>query len=389
MSTLQATFQFNWIINKKTDLIWFIGAAGSGYLLWFLNAGLGWDMISIWFVWVTLIDTPHFFGTYSRTYFDKEEFQRRKKLLLGSTAWFLAGPAAIGISYLMYRAGMASYEVPWTVFIGIFGAWAYWHVVRQHYGFLALYKKKGGEVNKLDYRIDSALLYGGLMLPFLVFIVRHPETRPLFGLEMGVDPVLMGGIALTPFIQSAAITIISVIALVYIARQIYIVINGGSINGPKALFLLAVVPLHIFICYSEAVLATGFFAFGAFVTVFHDLQYHAIVWFHHKNRYHKPGVDANRFGMAAKISKSIGVYILCAVAMGVIVRLLGCTIEIHPGCFPFYISSDEQMFGVFHKDRLLQGLLIGFALQHYFLDQFIWRTSKDKELAKDLKVSEA
>lgn len=388
MSTAVAPIHFNWIINKKTDLVWFIGAALSGYFLWFLNAGLGWDMVSIWFIWVTFVDTPHFFGTYSRTFLDKEEFKRRKTLLLGSMGWFLAGPLAIGISYLLFSSGSANYEIPWTLFVAFFGIWAYWHVVRQHYGFMALYKKKGNELDKTDYRIDSSLLYGGLMIPFIVFVFRHPETRPIIGLQEGYDPILFGDVGLTSFVQGTALGIIGLIALVFVARQFFLYSKGIAINGPKVLFMLAVVPLHIFICYSDAVLATGFFAFGAFVTVFHDLQYHAIVWFHHKNRYHKPGVDASRFGIASKISKNLGVFILCAVMMGLLVRLLGCTIEIHPGCFPFYISSEDNMFGAFNTDRLFQGILIGFALQHYFLDQFIWRTSKDKELARDLKMGD-
>ncbi len=388
MSTVVAPIHFNWIINKKTDLVWFIGAALSGYFLWFLNAGLGWDMVSIWFIWVTFVDTPHFFGTYSRTFLDKEEFKRRKTLLLGSMGWFLAGPLAIGISYLLFSSGSENYEIPWTLFVAFFGIWAYWHVVRQHYGFMALYKKKGNELDKTDYRIDSSLLYGGLMIPFIVFVFRHPETRPIIGLQEGYDPILFGDVGLTSFVQGTALGIIGLIALVFVARQFFLYSKGIAINGPKVLFMLAVVPLHIFICYSDAVLATGFFAFGAFVTVFHDLQYHAIVWFHHKNRYHKPGVDASRFGIASKISKNLGVFILCAVMMGLLVRLLGCTIEIHPGCFPFYISSEDNMFGAFNTDRLFQGILIGFALQHYFLDQFIWRTSKDKELARDLKMGD-
>ena len=379
MSTSAITFP--WIINKKTDLIWFIGGALSGYFLFFLNVGLGWDMISIWFIWVTFIDTPHFFGTYSRTFFDKEEFANRKKLLLGSMLWYLAGPLAVLISYLMYSVGSVNYYVPWSLFAAFFGAWAYWQVVRQHYGFMALYKKKMGEKSSFDFKLDSAMLYGGLLLPFLVFVSRHPDTRGFVFIVDASSPLI-------PIISIGTTILVIGVSLIFIARQVYLSKLGEKINGAKILFLLAVVPLHFFICYSDAVLDSGFFAFGAFVTVFHDLQYHAIVWFHHKNRYHKKGVDSTRFGIAAKISKNLAVFICCAVFMGVLVRLLGCSIQVHPGCFPFYIATEKMIFADFGMDKLLQGVLIGFALQHYFLDQFIWRTSKDKTLNKDLKLSE-
>ncbi len=69
--------------------------------------------------------------------------------------------------------------------------------------------------------------------------------------------------------------------------------------------MLAVVPLHVYVCYASAVLTAPLLAFGAFVTIFHDIQYHAIIWFHHRNRYHRPGVDQRQFGPAPKISRNL------------------------------------------------------------------------------------
>ena len=73
-------YSMNWIVNKKADLLLFIGGALTGYLMFFLHAGLHLNMLMVWFIWVVLIDTPHFYSTYLRTYFDKEEYQARKKL---------------------------------------------------------------------------------------------------------------------------------------------------------------------------------------------------------------------------------------------------------------------------------------------------------------------
>ncbi|MEP1139526.1 MAG: hypothetical protein ABJH44_04795, partial [Balneola sp.] len=182
------------------------------------------------------------------------------------------------------------------------------------------------------------------------------------------------------------LSVIGALTICYLVRQFYLSRNGGQLNLPKSLFLLAVIPLHIYICFSDAVLEAGLLGFGAFVTIFHDLQYHAIVWFHHKNRY-KKAEDKSKFGLSAKLTKSLPRYILTAVMMGVIFRLIGCTFEVHPGCIPFMVTSEKMLFADFGTDKLLQGLLLGFALHHYFLDQFIWRTSKDKGLAKDLKLT--
>ncbi|MBO6794484.1 MAG: hypothetical protein JJ895_11280 [Balneolaceae bacterium] len=383
ISIPQPLISTNWIINQKTDLIWFIGGALGGYLLMFMYEGLGWDMVTIWFFWVALIDTPHFFGTYTRTYLDKQEFRQRKKLLLWSLLWFIVGPVILFICYLMFKTGSESYSVPWILLTSFFGLWAYWHVVRQHYGFLALYKKKNQEQSKIDYYIDSSLLYAGLMLPFIVFIVRFPDASELIAPTLAaVEPAL--GITAEQLVSGLTLSIVGILALVYIGRQFYLAKNGIPVNIPKALFLIAVIPLHLFICFSDAVVEAGIFAFGAFVTIFHDLQYHAIVWFHHKNRYKRnPGTN---FGVSAWLSKSLPRYALTAVAMGIIFRVLGCTFEVHPGCIPIAITSNVMLFADFGTDKLLQGALLGLAFHHYFLDQFIWKTSKDKELAKDLNI---
>lgn len=343
-------------------------------------------MVAIWFFWVAFIDSPHFFGTYTRTYFDKVEFQNRKKLLLGSLGWFVVGPFILLICFLLYSAGFAGYEIPWTLLVGFFSVWAYWHVVRQHYGFLSLYKKKGKENSSLDYYIDAGLLYSGLMLPFVVFILKERESRALA--ESIFNPVLNISLQqIEPIVSAIVMTIVSGFALVYLLRQVQLYTQGVAVNVPKSLFLLAVVPLHVFVCYSDYALQAGLLGFGAFVTIFHDFQYHAIVWFHHQNRYKSEPDAAKKYGLSTYIAKSLPTYIGCAVFMGVLFRLLGCTFEVHPGCVPFVMTSDVNLFGNINTDKLLLGILFGLAMHHYFIDQYIWKTSKDKRLVKDLKLN--
>ncbi|AEN73824.1 hypothetical protein Rhom172_1911 [Rhodothermus marinus SG0.5JP17-172] len=399
---LEARVSVNWIINRRADLLWFIGGALAGYALFFMHAGLGWDMITIWFLWVVFLDSPHFFGTISRTYLDKQELQQRKKLLTWSLLWFAAGPFMILLSGGLYRLGIENYQLPWKAFLVFFGLWAYWHVVRQHYGFMRLYQRKNNDLSLIDYRIDSALLYGGLLLPFVAFVVRHPEARRGLGLseafpvypplphgsrlEALFDPNYLRALAWEHWVVAVTAAAVGTLAVVFVARQLVRLRRGEPINLPKILFMLAVVPLHVYVCYAQAVLTAPLLAFGAFVTIFHDIQYHAIVWFHHRNRYHRPGVDQRQFGLAPKISRNLLTYFGCAIFFAAIFRLLGCTFDVHPGCAPFVITSEVPLFGELHTDALLKGFLIGFPLHHYFVDQFIWKPSRSKELRKDLKL---
>jgi hypothetical protein len=388
----------NWIINKRSDLLWFIGGALAGYSMFFLHAGLALDMVTVWFLWVVFLDTPHFFGTYVRTYFDKEEFGARKKLLLGSLAWLGFGPMMIGFAFLMHQAGMANYRLPFLILIVFFNLWAYWHVVRQHWGILALYRRKNNDFSKWDTQIDRALLYVGLLAPFVAFLVRHSEARTAVGLSAEF-PAWPAGSMWASFMAPAsgpwhwehvvvAFTALAVVSMVvaFLGRQAYRYGHGMPLNVPKILFMAALIPLYSVICYSPAVLTAPLLAFGAFVTVYHDVQYHAIVYFYSRNRYHKPGVDKKKYGLAPRLTKNFATYIIAGIAMAGAFRLLGCSFDVHAGCMTLVLTSKQTLFGSITTKELLVGFMLGFPLHHYFVDQFIWRPSKDANLRADLKM---
>jgi hypothetical protein len=388
----------NWIINQKSDLLWFIGGALAGYAMFFLHAGLHLDMVTVWFLWVLFLDSPHFFGTYVRTYFDRVEFGARRKLLLGSIAWLGFGPLMVGFAYLMHQAGMANYRLPFLVLIVFFNLWAYWHVVRQHWGILALYRRKNADFDVWDTRIDRGLLYVGLLAPFVAFLVRHPEARSAVGLA-GAFPAWPSGSMTASLLTPGsgvwhwehlvvAGTALAVLALVvaFLVRQSVRWQNGQPLNGPKLLFMAALIPLYSVICYSPAVITAPLLAFGAFVTVYHDVQYHAIVYFYSRNRYHKPGTDQKKFGLAPKLTKNFATYMIAGIAMAGIFRFLGCSFEVHAGCTSLVFTSKQVLFGTITTKELLVGFMLGFPLHHYFVDQFIWRPSRDEGLKQDLKL---
>ncbi|MEJ7618689.1 MAG: hypothetical protein WKF30_17360, partial [Pyrinomonadaceae bacterium] len=72
-----------WVIGARADLVWFIGSVLSSYLLLILYAGGILPLLPMMAAWAILIDAPHVFATFSRTYFDREERRARKWLLAG------------------------------------------------------------------------------------------------------------------------------------------------------------------------------------------------------------------------------------------------------------------------------------------------------------------
>lgn len=356
-------------MGRRFDLVWFVGGALTGYGMFWLHAGLGLDMLMVWFVWFVVLDSPHFFGTYARTYLDREQWREHRGLLVGSLSWFLVPPLVLLASFGMHS------NVALVVLAAAVNLWAYWHVVRQHYGIMALYQRKNEDTDPSDSRIDSLVLHTGLLAPFVAFLVRHPETSSF------LKPISSSRIE---SIVTTSVVAVVLVAVLFVSRQLQRFSRGVPLNVPKILFLLSVIPLHVTIGYSEAVLTAPVLGFAAFVTVFHDVQYHAIVWFYQRNRYRHG--DSSRFGPAAFVGRSFLTFATCALASGALAGLAVCSLEIQPGCTPLVETNRMTLFaGVSVKDALFL-LFLGFLMHHYFLDQFIWRPSRDERLRLDLHL---
>src|SRR5215207_7763350 len=70
-----------WIISARDDLVWFIGSVVTSYALFALYVGGLVPLVPMVAAWAILVDAPHVFATFSRTYFDREERRGRGRLL--------------------------------------------------------------------------------------------------------------------------------------------------------------------------------------------------------------------------------------------------------------------------------------------------------------------
>jgi len=377
-------FSTQWIVGQRVDLIAFIGGALAGYMVFFMHAGLHWDMKVIYLLFIMLLDTPHFFGTYLRTYLDRQEFKARRPLLLGSLIWLFSGPIVLLVCFGFFKAGVSAYMVPFDLYFLGFSLWAYWHVVRQHYGFMRLYQVKNGERLSPDAKKDTWLMHLGLMLPFVVFALRHPESRQAFGLS----PQLPAGFSWEKGLFSACILLLIYLIGSFIFRELARLRRGETLNVPKVLLFSAVLPLHMVVCFSDSVLTAPLITFSAFLTIYHDIQYHVLVYCHQQNRF-RNNPDARSHGLASVISKNVFTFAAAAIGFGFLVRCFGCSIQVYQGasqCFTPMLVSKVHLFGTVNSDTLLAAFFIGFPLHHYFVDQYIWKPSKDKGLQRDLKL---
>ncbi len=323
-----------WIIGRGVDLTLVIGSAVAGYAYLVFYAGFHAPVTWLWWFWSVGFDGTHIFATASRTFFDSEARVRNRKLLFGSLlVFFSLGP-------LMVLAGLKG----WLYLL--VACWAYLHVVKQHYGFMVLYKVKSRDLAPIDNRLDQLFLAVLLVVPpFHRFFIHHPE-------ELRVPFSF-------PSAETGMWVAVAAVCVVYAARQ-WVRWRAGSPGSlPKFLLLGAVIPLHwlVFGLVSwQAAVPT--------VTIVHNLQYHALVWFHNRNRY---GGAQGHGRIPAAVSRSLLVYLGAGLAFSLAYRIPG--------------------FELGQVSDLAFGFFCGFGMTHYYLDSKIWRVRHDPGLRVALGVA--
>src|SRR5438477_7311490 len=247
-----------WIINAREDLVWFIGSVASSYALLILYLTGALPLIPMVAGWAILIDAPHVFGTFSRTYFDASEWKTRKRLMLGSLLFFVVGPTMV-----LLGAGFT--------FFFLAALWAYYHLVKQHYGFMVLYKKKNNDLAPVDNALDRWLLMFAFNYPFAAFIANDGTAMAR------VPAILRGGVNAV-----ATILLIGTIILGigWLARQFQRLISREPLNVPKYLLLAAAIPMHWIALVTP--MPAKPIALVAILTIYHNLQYHRLIWFHNQ-----------------------------------------------------------------------------------------------------------
>ena len=186
------------------------------------------------------------------------------------------------------------------------GTWAYYHVVRQHYGFMVMYKVKNRDTAPLDNSLDRWFLRVMLIFPpFHRFFVHHPEE---LGLPFAFSRWEWVALGRSRFSRRASGS------------------RGKSLddraerpfNVPKWLLLAGVIPLHwLTFAYMswQAAVPT--------VTIVHNLQYHALVWFHNRNRYGAPDSGERHGRIPREVSRSLLAYAGMALLFSMLYRIPG------------------------------------------------------------------
>lgn len=368
------TVPTRWIVSREFDLSLFFGGAALSLLVLVLTLVLRAPIVALWWIWLLAFDGPHIGAAFTRTYLDRQEWTQRPGMLAGSLATFAIGPLALALGVV------AGSDGPFLLFLGFATLYGYYHVVRQHWGFVSLYNARNGARDPGMIELDRVTLYLGSWLPYVYFVLSHPRARTLIGLsatiESGLERALLWGLA--------AVWVATLVrfASVHLRRR--------SFGEPKVAYLLVTVLLHGAIYLGvgrfEPVYGSSrgpdqdFLLISILVVIFHNVQYLGLVWFHNRNRYG----ESTGHGLAHLVNRSPAFFVgACALFSAVIYFGSACATGVFPGCAPF---SDRQL-GPVSWNQVGLCLWWGLAMNHYVLDQKIWRVRGDRELRQNLRLA--
>ena len=364
-----------WIVSRRFDLAFFFGGAAFSLLFLILYFAFGAPIVALWWIWLLAFDGPHIGAAFTRTYLDRQEWARRPGLLLVSLATFLIGPL-----FLLFGIVTRS-EDPFLLFLGLATFYGYYHVVRQHYGFVALYNAANRTAGRSTASLDRWTLYLGSWLPYVYFLLANPKARALLRLPIA-----------GPRSPIETVILAIVVAVWLLALGWFVAVNARrrSLGHPKVAYMLLTVILYgviyFVISHAEPVYAasTGpdqdFLLLSILIVVFHNVQYLGLVWFHNRNRY---GASTGH-GAAQVVNRSPVWYLgACALFSLVVYLTFACSTGVFPLCAPF----GESRLGPIRWNQIGLCLWWGLAINHYFLDQKIWRIRGDAELQRNLRLA--
>lgn len=344
-----------WIISRNQDIIWLQGSVLAGLALLFLffsipglnsaNYSVAHPAVLTLLLWGVLLDGTHVFGTYARTYFAPDKQSRLGLPSNLSWAVIAVGPAIALVDYIFCTPGPSLIgQAGWIFRYFLMAAylWAFWHLIRQHYGIMILYRRKAG-----DYQgnLDTAFLWTGCLYPYLRFGLSDYYAKSGLPLAVPLEWFSQARMVL----DIGFVVALAALAFMWLRRQ-----GEHPIKlGPKHAFLLIVVSFNILV-FS---LLENLLTITAALTIFHNLQYHRIVFLYEKGK--------NR------------------IPMGTIYRYLGL------GALFGVLWYGPRVLGpAVSSTNLIRNIILGvgwgIAFHHYVIDARIWKVRKQPAVAQTL-----
>jgi hypothetical protein len=230
----------------------------------------------------------------------------------------------------------AGWEKELIVFAAIFGTW---HIIRQHAGFLKVYKVLNADREPLDDWLDFGAFYTGM------FACLFNDYSDLRGPIVIYGDLRVAFPNLPPELGEWVWSLFLALLLAFGFRQVWRAATGRPLNVPKLLLMGAALSTHYFVFFATA---TPFLVAEALETAYHDVQYQG--WIAHYQR--------RRSTMKHAVLR----WGAMALAYGLIVGVVEVFGLMRPGWVWLFVPFTMLV------------------IWHYYVDGKIWKFSEDHEL---------
>lgn len=337
-----------WLFSRNLDLSVFLGSAIVSLLL----LAVGWQLGILnedspdwtWITAVLLIDVAHVWSTTFRVYFDIQEVKRRFWL-------YLLVPIA------GYLVGVALYSEGELVFWKALAIVAVFHFVRQQYGWVALYRRKLNETDRITWWIDAAAVYLATIYPLAFWMTRLPRKFEWF--------VPNDFFALPVFVEQVLFPIYIAALVLYFGKSVYFYFTTGFYNIGKDIIVATTA-----VCwYIGIVFFNSDYAFTVTNVIIHGVPYFALIYVYARARREAAGK------VYRTLSHNWLIFLATLWALAYVEELLWHRGVWHEKGWMFGADWDWAKLKVY-----LVPLLAVPQLTHYVLDGFIWRRKNNESL---------
>ena len=147
---------------------------------------------------------------------------------------------------------------------------------------------------------------------------------------------------------------------------------GLDLDWPKQLLFAAAIPVN-YVLFRSAMPLLGVYAA---VTIFHNVQYHRLVWFYNQNKYAKDATAATKYGLATLVNARWITYVAAAALYAII-------FDVVPR---FVLRDGVGLMNIGTRNHIIFSFFAAPGLLHYWVDGHIWKVRSDPSLRTYLQL---
>ncbi|WP_394848915.1 hypothetical protein LZC95_15860 [Pendulispora brunnea] len=339
-----------WIWGARTDLAAFGGSAVLALAVVALGHASGisqarlpeWSYVAL----VLAIDVAHVWATLFRTYFDREEWQRRKVLYAG-----LPITGYIVFTVLHWISPMAFWRT--LAYLAVF------HFVRQQVGWVRIYQHRARPKDALwERRLEQAVVYASTCVPLLVWHASLPRAFQWFVPGDFASAAWLR--AYLPALKAAYATLL----VVFFTRTAWRLLAKREIALGKCVVITTTA-----ICWWVGICATDSdLDFTATNVILHGVPYMVLLWHYGRaRREERPNALGSRI-----IGAGVGAFFGTLLAFAFIEEMLWDRLVWHDRAWLFGGSDDDVPLAAAWQIVIVPLLALP-QVTHYAMDAVLWR----------------